>query len=143
MSGYDPDTTNRTVNTFRKAEKLSGLKVFEDLTKNGTSFFVHPFRITWMKGDSAQEFPVKIAFGVPKRNFKSAVKRNRIKRLLREAYRLHKQHFYSSLELKSVKIVVMCIYTGKEVPVYAEAEGKIILSLRRLLNTIDGAGKQE
>lgn len=129
--------------TFTKSERLSGLKVFEDLTKNGASFFSHPFRITWMKAATDQEFPVKIAFGVPKRNFKQAVKRNRIKRLLREAYRHHKQDFYSSLGLKSVKIVVMFIYTGKEVPVYAEAEGKIILSLRRLLNAIDGAGKQE
>jgi ribonuclease P protein component len=131
------------VNTFHKAEKLSGRKVFEEITKNGNSFFAHPFRITWMKGEATQEFPAKMAFGVPKRNFKSAVKRNRIKRLLREAYRLNKQSFYSSLELKSVKIVVMCIYTGKDVPLYAEAEGKIILSLRRLLNAIDGAGKQE
>lgn len=129
--------------TFHKDERISGLKSFEVLTKKGNSFFVHPFRIIWMKADATQEFPVKIAFGVPKRNFKSAVKRNRVKRLLREAYRLHKQTFYSSLELKSVKIVVMCIYTGKEVPDYAEAEGKIILSLRRLLNAIDGAGKQE
>jgi len=129
--------------SFHKEERISGRKVFEDLTKNGHSFFAHPFRIIWMKAEETQEFPAKIAFGVPKRNFKSAVKRNRIKRLLREAYRLHKQDFYSSLELKSVKIVVMCIYTGKEVPGFAETEGKIILSLRRLLNAIDGAGKQE
>lgn len=94
-----------------------------------------------MASNTEQEFPVRIAFGVPKRNFKSAVKRNRIKRLLRESYRKHKQELYAALELKSVKIVVMCIYTGKEVPSYSETEGKIILSLRRLLNAIDGAGE--
>lgn len=128
--------------SFTKDERLSGLKTFEYLTKNGQSFFSHPFRITWMISGSDQQYPVRIAFGVPKRNFKSAVKRNRIKRLLREAYRRHKQEFYSALELKSVKITAMCIYTGKEVPSYSETEGKIILSLRRLLNAIDGAGKR-
>jgi ribonuclease P protein component len=90
----------------------------------------------------AGEQPVRIAFGVPKRNFKQAVKRNRIKRLFREAYRKHKHELYVPLELKSVKIVVMCIYTAKEVPSCSEAEGKIILSLRRLLNAIDGAGER-
>jgi ribonuclease P protein component len=127
--------------TFHKDERISGLKSFEILTKNGSSFFAHPFRITWMKSDIVQEFPARIAFGVPKRNFKSAVKRNRIKRLLREAYRKNKHELYAALELKSVKIVVMFIYTGKDVPSYSETEGKIILSLHRLLNAIDGAGK--
>lgn len=94
-----------------------------------------------MPAKENQESPVRIAFGVPKRNFKSSVKRNRIKRLLREAYRLHKHEIYSALEPKSVKIVVMIVYTQKELPSYAQLEGKIILSLRRLINAIDGAGK--
>lgn len=133
--------------TFTKDERLSGIKAFEQLTKNGHSFFSHPFRITWMIAplnaeNGEQPFPVKIAFGVPKRNFKQAVKRNRIKRLFREAYRKHRHELYSALELKSVKITAMCIYTAKEVPSYSEAEGKIILSLRRLLNAVDGAGKR-
>lgn len=127
--------------TFTKAERLSGLKIFEELTKKGNSFFAHPFRIIWMQTEEQQQFPARVAFAVPKRNFRQAVKRNRIKRLFRESYRKNKQELYSALELKSVKIAVMFIYTGKEVPDYAEAEGKIILSLRRLLNAIDGAGK--
>lgn len=60
---------------------------------------------------------------------------------MREAYRLHKEEIYSDAVLKSVKIVVMMVYTQKEEPAYAGIEGKIILSLRRLLNAIDGAGK--
>lgn len=127
--------------TFPRNERLSGKTTFEALVSEGQSFFAHPFRITWMKATGEQESPVRIAFGVPKRNFKSAVKRNRIKRLLREAYRLHKHEICSALELKSVKIVVMVVYTQKEVPDFAGAEGKIILSLRRLLNAIDGAGE--
>lgn len=126
--------------TFHKDERLSGLKTFETLTKNGHSFFSHPFRITWMISGAEQVYPVRIAFGVPKRNFKQAVKRNRIKRLFREAYRKQKQELYSAMELKSVKITVLLVYTAREVPTYSETEGKISLSLRRLLNAIDGAG---
>lgn len=126
--------------TFHKDERLSGIKTFETLTKNGHSFFCYPFRITWMMAGAEQVYPARIAFGVPKRNFKQAVKRNRIRRLFREAYRKQKQELYSSLELKSVKIIVLFVYTAKEVPAYSETEGKISLSLRRLLNAIDGAG---
>ncbi len=128
-------------NTFQKEERLGGLKIFEELTSKGSSFFVHPFKIVWMPIKAEQKFPARVAFAVPKRNFKSAVKRNRIKRQLREAYRLHKTEFYNSLELKSVKIVVMFVYTQKELPSYAGLEGKIILSLQRLVKAVDGANK--
>lgn len=127
--------------TFSKAERLSGIRNFEDLVKNGQSFFVHPFRIMWMRAGPNQESPLRIAFGVPKRNFKSAVKRNRIKRLMREAYRLNKHELYPALEQKSVKIVVMIVYTQRDMPDFNKVKGKIILSLLRLLDAIDGAGK--
>lgn len=127
--------------TFNKTERLSGKKNFELLVSKGNSFFLHPFRVTWMLAHDDQKSAARIAFGVPKRNFKSAVKRNRIKRLMREAYRHHKHELYSALDTKSVKIVVMIVYTPKDEPDYAGTEGKIILSLRRLINAIDGAGK--
>lgn len=130
-------------NTFQKEERLGGLKIFETLMAKGSSFFAHPFRIIWMPVSQDQKFPARIAFAVPKRNFKSSVKRNRIKRLLREAYRLNKHQLYSALEQKSVKIVVMIVYTHKEQPVYAEVEGKIILSLQRLIKALDAAGKSD
>lgn len=127
--------------TFSRAERLSGKQNFELLVSKGNSFFVHPFRIIWMKSDKEQDAPVKIAFGVPKRNFKQAVKRNRIKRLMREAYRQQKTDFYSSLALKSVKITVLIVYAHRDMPEYEDLRGKIILSLQRLINAIDGAGK--
>jgi ribonuclease P protein component len=134
------DLTQRTVNGFPKEERLRGKPLFEEITSKGSSFFSHPFRIIWMKTDDRQTVPVRVAFGVPKRNFKSAVKRNRIKRLMRESYRLNKQDLHDALGLKSVKIVVFIVYTGKDVPSFTETQGKIILSLRRLLNAIDAAG---
>jgi len=130
-------------NTFHKEERLSGIKSFEDLMASGSSFFVHPFRIIWMPVQQEQAYPARVAFAVSKRNFKSAVKRNRIKRILRESYRLHKHELYSALELKSVKIALLYVYTQKELPLRAEVEGKIILSLQRLKKAVDAASKSD
>lgn len=127
--------------TFQKEEKLTGLKVFTDLAAKGNSFFVHPFRIIWMYSEAEQKFPARIAFAVPKRNFKKAVDRNRIKRLLRETYRHHKHELYTELNSKDVKISVMFIYTGKVVPEHDELERKIILSLQRLSKAAASDGR--
>lgn len=127
--------------TFQKEEKLTGLKVFTALAAKGNSFFVHPFRIIWMHSTEEQQFPVRISFAVPKRNFKKAVDRNRIKRLLRETYRHHKHELYETLKSKDVKISVMFIYTAKEKPDHTGLERKIILSLQRLSKAAESDGR--
>lgn len=124
--------------TFRKTERLSGQTTVEELIKNGHSFFVFPFRIIWSATEDELPFPAQIAFAVPKRNFKSAVKRNRIKRLLRESYRLNKNPFYEELQKRNKRMRVLVIYTQRQMPTQAETEGKIILTLRRLIQASDG-----
>jgi ribonuclease P protein component len=126
--------------TFQKEEKLTGLKIFADLTANGRSFFAHPFRIIWMPSSTEQKYPARVAFAVPKRNFRKAVDRNKVKRLLREIYRHHKHELYADLEKVGVKISVMFIYTQKEMPEHDGLERKIILSLQRLSKAAEGDG---
>lgn len=106
--------------------------------REGSEFFVFPFRVIWMPVTEALPFPAQIAFAVPKRNFKSAVKRNRIKRLMREAYRRNKSAFYPELEKRGCRIRAMLIYTQRNEPTQAETDGKIILTLRRLIQATDG-----
>jgi ribonuclease P protein component len=119
--------------TFKKEERLCNKKLIDKLFHNGSSFLCYPFKVSWLNSDSTAEFPVQVVFSVPKRRFKHAVDRNLIKRLMREAYRLHKQkQLYDQLNLSRKKIILSLGYIGKETCSYDIAEKKMIRLLKQL-----------
>lgn len=73
---------------------------------------------------------------VPRKRFKKAVDRNRIKRLAREGYRHNKTELYSFLQSKKLLCLLAFIYTGKEIAQAAEIRAKISLSLHKLMEYI-------
>lgn len=79
------------MNTLCKAERLHSKIVIEKMFAGGfsRSFSVFPLRAVYMSVEQ-QEVPVSILISVPKKRFKRAVKRNRVKRQIREAYRKNK-----------------------------------------------------
>lgn len=124
--------TTKNTQTFRKAERLTSRKIFNLLVKQGRSINESPFRLIWLKTALDSPFPAQVAFAVPKKNFKSAVKRNRIKRMMREVYRKNKAPFYPLLVQKEKQLALLLVYTGKTIPEFAEVEEKITLILQRL-----------
>ena len=102
--------------TFKKAERLKSLKVIGGLFKGGQSFGVYPLRLFWSShpplADGAA--PVQFTVSVAKKNFKSAVARNRIKRKVREAWRLNKHRLYRKLEGNPQQYACMVLYVAKE-----------------------------
>jgi len=71
-----------------------------------------PLRLVY-QGVPVAQTPMQCAFSVSKRHFKKAVDRNRIKRLLREAYRIQKPGLYKTLP---APFIGMMLFTGKEIP---------------------------
>lgn len=110
--------------TFSKAERLKSAKVLGDLFKSGRTYMAYPFRVVWLPLPDVldQGFPAQTAFSAPKRAFKSAVARNRIKRLMREAYRLQKHVFYERLREENGPIGVLLMYVAKEELPFSEFE---------------------
>jgi ribonuclease P protein component len=101
--------------TFKKAERLKSLKIIGGLFKDGQSFGVYPLRLFWSASPMpAGGSPVQFTVSVAKKNFKSAVARNRIKRKVREAWRLNKHKLYRRLEGSGHQYAFMVLYTAKE-----------------------------
>lgn len=78
--------------TFSKAERLCSKKLIERLFGGeGKSFPAFPLRVVYMPlTEEEMAADVSILVSVPKKRFKRAVKRNRVKRQVREAYRRNK-----------------------------------------------------
>lgn len=116
--------------TFCKEERLSEEKLIDQLFKEGKSFFQFPFKVVFLPMEDAVPYHAKILISVPKRNFKKAVDRNHIKRLIREAYRKNK--FILDKGNKDQLYLIGFIYTTARQLTYQEIEKKIILVLQQL-----------
>ena len=119
--------------SFPKSEKLKSLKLFEKLFEDGNSLSKFPFKLLWIKVIPSAEFPVKVGFAVSSRKIKLAVKRNRMKRLMRESYRLNKQALIDCCIKKEMGLAMVFLFNGNEPVSYIETKEKIILLLQRLI----------
>ena len=108
--------------TLGKLERLKSKKLIEKLYEQGSSVKYFPLRMVYLQTEHTSDFPAQVGVSVSKRNFKLAVDRNRIKRLLRESYRLQKEIVYDDLE---IPYVFMISYLGKEELKYEEIYAKM------------------
>ena len=99
--------------------------------EEGKTFSVFPFKVLYrftLFGDA----PLKAGFGVSQKKFKKATDRNRIKRLMRECYRVQKQYLKDILMFNKRSLAVFFLYTGNILPEYIELKEKMKASLKRL-----------
>ncbi|MDD6211465.1 MAG: ribonuclease P protein component [Bacteroidales bacterium] len=112
-----PDINRSESFSFEKGERLCSKKEIEALFSSGKGFIVYPLRVVYLVTDDKGEFP-SIMCTVPKRRFKRAVDRNRIKRLIRESYRLNKSLLFEFLKEKGYTLNIAFIFLGEELPKY-------------------------
>ncbi|WP_010182755.1 ribonuclease P protein component [Aquimarina agarilytica] len=99
--------------TLPKPYKLKSKKRIGSLFENGSSVKAFPLLLVY-KNTEEIDVNFQVGFSVSKRNFKHAVDRNRIKRLLREYFRKNKYIFSK----ENNQFLFMFIYTGKTMPTY-------------------------
>jgi len=103
--------------SYNKREKLKSRKQLHRLFAEGKTFIVFPVKVFY-ELNTAQDNVLKTGVGVSRKNFKRAVERNRIKRLLREAYRTGKTELYDYLTANKKKIALFFLYIDKNEPDY-------------------------
>ena len=118
--------------TFKKEERLSRKKLIDELFKDGSSFYLPPFKVICLERHAEDVPAVRVLITVSTRNFPKAVDRNRIKRLTREAYRLNKQILYETLTRRGINLLLAFIYTGKKIESFERIREKMISILERL-----------
>lgn len=134
------------LNNFPKKERLCGEIRIGKLFAEGNAFLVHPFRIVYRLSDEELDSPLKILISVPKKKIKKAVNRNRIKRLIREAYRLNKtnfveeitkhQQYVQEVEHKTQVLFVSITYISDKETDFIEIEKKIKSALSKTLSSL-------
>ena len=121
-------------NTFKKGERLKRRKLIKRLfNREGKSLAVYPLRIIWLETELDSTYPAQFGLSVPKRAFPKAAHRNRIRRRLREAYRLNKNILYDFIITQEKQYAIMILYTAKEVMSFQEIDQKMKIAIRQFV----------
>lgn len=113
--------------TLGKNERLSKEIWIQELFEKGSSFYFHPFKVLYLPHPDPGSTTNEVLFSVPKRQFKRAVDRNKIKRRLREAYRLNKSEMTAA-----GKWLIAYIYTAKTILPSETFQQKVLGTIQKI-----------
>lgn len=111
--------------TFKKHERLTHRKVIDQLFQEGAALKQYPLMLLALSNPHPTEEALQVVVVVSKRNFKRAVDRNRIKRLMRESWRHHKNALREEIAAAGMHLAVALVFNGKELPEFTEVDAKI------------------
>ncbi len=116
---------------FGRKEKLKSRKKIEALFATGKSFPAFPLRVIYLF-EPGEPAGLLVGVSASKRNFKKAVDRNRVKRLLREAYRLEKEVLLEKTKALGLAGNVFFMYNGKSIAGFDEISAAMKKALKQL-----------
>ena len=131
--------------TYKKQDKLKSRKQTQYLFSKGQSINVFPIKLIFTieinepdpnKGMAEANGVLQAGVGAPSRTFRKAVQRNRVKRLLREAYRLEKPSFMEQLSLTNKRLNLFFLYTDSVVLTQLEIQHKLKEALNLLVKKL-------
>ena len=135
-------------NGLTKTERLTSQLVIDKLFAGGNaSMAAFPLRIVYMQMEKqegsqqlngVQQPPVSILVSVPKKRFRHAVDRNRMKRLVREAYRLNKHILWNALQEKNFRLAIAFVCITDTLPTFRTVNKSVTKALIRVAERLEG-----
>ena len=135
-------------NGLTKTERLTSQLVIDKLFAGGNaSMAAFPLRIVYMQMekqegsqqcDGVQQPPVSILVSVPKKRFRHAVDRNRMTRLVREAYRLNKHILWNALQEKNFRLAIAFVCITDTLPTFRSVNKSMRKALIRIGERVEG-----
>ena len=116
---------------FGKESKLKSRNVIQQLFSEGKHVLVYPLKAVYIFGNEKNHLQAGVS--ASKRNFKKAVDRNRIKRLIREAYRLQKPTLENHLIQNNQNLSIFLMHVGKEMPEYNQLTESVEKIIKRMV----------
>ncbi|MDW3650031.1 MAG: ribonuclease P protein component [Bacteroidia bacterium] len=125
--------------TFRKKERLCSKNTFSYLFENGSSLRAGAISIYYALDVPAElvRNPVMVAFAAPKRHLKEAVKRNYIKRRMREVFRAQKPELIRLLKERNTHLILLITYNSRKLASFSEIHYKLDQALGKLSRRIE------
>ena len=129
--------------SFQKRERMVSRKLIDTLfgacpakqgleSRGSQSMAAYPLRAVYMKKVRARDdATVQVLVSVPKKHFKHAVDRNRIKRQVREAFRQHKQLLYEALA-EQEQLLLAFIWLSDEHYPSQHVESRVVSMMQRV-----------
>ena len=121
--------------TFGKQEKLCSKLAIDNLFKSGKSFNAYPIRVIYKKVETS-DTTAKLLISVPKKRFNKAVSRNRLKRLIRETYRLNKPELIENWQHQGKYFALAFVYIGNEIATFGDLN-TTMQEIMEKLNTLE------
>ena len=135
-------------NGLTKTERLTSQLVIDKLFAGGNaSMAAFPLRIVYMQMekqegsqqlDGVQQPPVSILVSVPKKRFRHAVDRNRMTRLVREAYLRNKHILWNALQEKNFRLAIAFVCITDTLPTFRTVNKSVTKALIRVAERLEG-----
>jgi len=131
--------------TYKKKDKLKSHKQTQFLFAKGSAISVGPIRLLYtLETEDAKEFSkgelskgvLQAGVGAPSRHFRKAVMRNKVKRLLREGYRMERPAFMNAINIQHKRLNLFFLYTETKVLTQQEVQEKIKAVLQKLADKL-------
>ena len=119
---------------FPKYERICKENDIQSLFDQGTGFSCYPYRVVYLfKPVDDKPVTCRLLLSVSKKRFHHAVKRNRVKRLIRESWRRNKAPLYKMCELHTISADVALVYTATVIHSFEEMSDKTAKAVNELI----------